>query len=381
MADTTVKYFTSSMVGAPSLTNAPGSLLAVLDACLVTGFGLKTCDSVVISKGVGTATIGTGHAAIEQSVVLFAGATTPAALNGERKVLSVGTNIIVFDAADLPDSTVAGSVTVKLAPAGWLKAFSGTNLAAYKSANPAATGVFARFDDTTTTYASVRGYETLTDINTGSGMFPMVSQQAHSSWPKSSNSSAKNWWLIANDRCVYFGVAPSVSYPVAYLQFFIGDIISRRAVDPYRFCVMSNLKDCSNDVSITANPLVLPGTVATSSGKYLARMYSGFGSPVSITQSWYSSALSHSGGGGIPFPNASDNALILLPMYMSEGNVLRGELPGICATPQATQSMLMDGGLIKDIPGITRTFVYRTVNSGYSTVGGVFYDLTGPWSF
>ena len=51
MTDTTVKHFDSTMTGAPTLANVAGNLLAVLDACLVDGFGLKTVDSLVVASG------------------------------------------------------------------------------------------------------------------------------------------------------------------------------------------------------------------------------------------------------------------------------------------------------------------------------------------
>lgn len=383
MVDTSVKYFTSAMTGAPTLANVAGNLIAVLDACLVNGFGLKTCDSVVISSGVGTATISTGHSAIEQCVVLFAGATSPAALNGERKVTSIGSNTIVFDASGLPDGAATGTITVKLAPAGWTKAFAGTNLAAYKSANPAASGMFARFDDTTTTYASVRGYETMTDINAGAGIFPAAIQQAHSSWPKSNSAAAKSWWLVANDRCVYFGVAPSTSCPLNTLIFSFGDVIPRRTSDAYRFCLMSNTVDGSAQGGIAYSPVVAAGAYASSSGKYFPRSYAAIGVSVAVTLQWFgTNNQSMSGFGGGAFPNPADNALIMVPMYILEGVGIRGEMPGILATPQAIQANIVDGTIIKDIVGFDRIVVYRTggYSNGNGTVGGVFFDLTGPWS-
>jgi hypothetical protein len=142
MTDTTVKHFDSTMTGAPTLANVAGNLLAVLDACLVDGFGLKTVDSLVVAGGIATATIATGHSARVNAVVLIAGAT-PSGLNGEKRVISTTTNTVVFDATGITDQTATGTITLKIAPAGWVKAFTGTNKTAYKSGNVAATALKA----------------------------------------------------------------------------------------------------------------------------------------------------------------------------------------------------------------------------------------------
>src|SRR5574338_427743 len=141
-----VKYFHGQMTGAPVLSGTAGSRIAVLDACLINGFEVN-------------------------QVVLVAGATGgAAALNGEWCVTAVSSTWIQFACPGIGDQTATGTITVKAAPSGsWSKVFSGTNKAAYKSTDPAATGCLLRVDDTSAQYAVVRGYETMTDVDTGSG--------------------------------------------------------------------------------------------------------------------------------------------------------------------------------------------------------------------
>ena len=154
--DTSVKFFRSTMPGAPALRGQVGSLIALLDACLVNGWGSQTASSVIISGGVATATFPSDHAAAVESVVLVAGAT-PAGLNGEQKVTAVAPNVIRWATAEA-DGTATGTITVKMAAAGWTKVYTGTNLAVYKSASPQAHGQFLRVNDTGTTAARVVGY-------------------------------------------------------------------------------------------------------------------------------------------------------------------------------------------------------------------------------
>ena len=67
---TSVKYYASTMPGAPVLSGTAGALATLLDACLVDGFGLKTVDTLVVASGVATANISTGSAAVTGGVVL-----------------------------------------------------------------------------------------------------------------------------------------------------------------------------------------------------------------------------------------------------------------------------------------------------------------------
>ena len=123
--DTSVKLFRSTMPGAPALRGQVGSLISLLDACLVNGWGSQTASSVIITGGVATATFPADHAAAVESVVLVAGAT-PAGLNGEQKVPAVAPNVIRWATAEA-DGTATGTITVKMAAAGWTKVYTGTN--------------------------------------------------------------------------------------------------------------------------------------------------------------------------------------------------------------------------------------------------------------
>ena len=186
-ANTTVKYYHSAMSGVATLNGTAGSLISVLDACLVTGFNLKTADSLVVAGGIATLTISAGIGAFEVDAVALVAGATPSGLNGEKRVLSVTTNTITFAATGISDQTATGTITAKLAPAGWEKVYSGTNLAAYRSSDVSGTRMYMRVDDTGTTNARVVGYESMTDVNTGVMPFPTSLQQSGGYyWPKAS---------------------------------------------------------------------------------------------------------------------------------------------------------------------------------------------------
>lgn len=61
LLNTDVRYFDSTMSGAPTLQGVAGSAISVLDACLINGFGTVTVNGLVVSNNVATVTVSTGH--------------------------------------------------------------------------------------------------------------------------------------------------------------------------------------------------------------------------------------------------------------------------------------------------------------------------------
>ena len=90
-----VFYFHSDMRGAPVLNGVRGTGIALLDACLNTGFGQVTANSVTVAGGVATASLQPGEGFALHANVLVAGAT-PAALNGVARVIEATDTAIKF---------------------------------------------------------------------------------------------------------------------------------------------------------------------------------------------------------------------------------------------------------------------------------------------
>ena len=65
-----VKYIHSGMRGAPVLSGTPGALIGVLDAFLLTGFGMVTAQRVTVSGGVATAHVQSGQSFDAGTVIL-----------------------------------------------------------------------------------------------------------------------------------------------------------------------------------------------------------------------------------------------------------------------------------------------------------------------
>lgn len=237
--DTTVKFFTSGMLGAPVLRSQAGSMIALLDACLKDGFGIQTATSLVVASSVATLTFPSAHAAAVDQVILVAGASV-AALNGEQKVTAISGNTVSFATA-AANGTATGVITAKMAPLGYNKPFSGTNLAVYKSANAQANGQYLRIDDTGANFARAVGYETMTGISTGTGLFPSATALAGGMyWDKMyyavDISLAIPWVLVGDGRyfALFINWMPSQPTYLSPVFCAFGDPINLgRASDPY----------------------------------------------------------------------------------------------------------------------------------------------------
>lgn len=387
--DTSVHFFHSGLPGAPVLNNTAGSLIAVLDACLVNGFGTGTADGVTISGGIATLTRGAGHSAEVGSVMLISGATTTGgSINGEQRVLTVASDRYTFDATGIPNQTATGTITQRLAPAGWAKAFSGTNLAAYRAPDVTGTRFYLRVDDSGTQDARVRGYETMTDVNTGTGLFPSTVAQAGSGyfWAKSFNATASQWVVVADGKTVYLASNYYASSFSAY-SFYgaFGDVAKAGSADQFA-CVLAGSNSSRVSTAPGTDTSDIDYTPASNTSVSWARAHHGIGAFVSGSFAFASpinlgSATRRSGAAAnshIAFPNPSDGGVYMSPVTAFEwsSQCLRGALPGVFAFPQAIgPGVFASGGYLTGVSGYPgKTF--RLFNTG----SGVWaFDMSGPW--
>lgn len=140
VASTDIRYYVHTNSKAPQLENAFGSMLNVLDACLVNGFGSQTVESLTADNTTVTADFGRSHNFLQYQVIKIEGAVQEE-FNGEHRIISVTTNTISFEIAQ-PASTsrASGLISCSLPPLGWEKPFanqnpSGGGKGAYRSKN------------------------------------------------------------------------------------------------------------------------------------------------------------------------------------------------------------------------------------------------------
>lgn len=386
----TIKYFQSNQNGAPQISGQAGALIAVLNACLLNGFNLRTLTTITRDGTVATATADAGHGFRENDIVLLAG-SNETAYNGEKRIRNVTTNSFQFDVTGEPASPASGTITAKIAPLDWESPFSGANKAVYRSNDVTGNRLFLRIDETPLTgdanygrgarTALAQMWEVLNDVDNGTG-------KAETWWRKAHNESAttRPWVLVGDSKRFWLAVNWSESYPNRYVPYFFGDFPSFKAGDAYG-TVIAGYYDLTYNWNEPASNEVLDyvhavGTGVGNSGIWLARGYSQLGGR--INAHWVSAPANSGGTGlgwtGLPYPNPADNGIYVMPLMIQEqiGPSLRGRLPGLLcplhAIP-APEPWLYDGFVID---GTVRKLL--VVNGSHGSGGGKFaFDLTGPW--
>lgn len=304
----TVRLYRSTDVGAPVLTGQTGSLVALLDACLVNGYGA-------------------------------------------------------------------------LAAAGWTKAYSTVNKAAYRQnaagANNAANPMYLYIDDTGPGAASSRearatGFETMTAIApTGTGQFPTAAQSSVPTGAcvirksNTADATARAWTLIANGQSLYlFTESGDCTAPFATLTFFFGDIKSYKAGDLYAVMIMGRMVE---NISGQANQTFYDpmqalggnGNYTLNSkmwGHFMARSWTALGGSIQVSKlsdmnrvtgmamsgTWSAdNVFSHGNNGAnitmgringtaqLATPNGPDGGIWLAPVYVHHNWSFRGYMPGL----------------------------------------------------
>jgi len=409
-----VKYFNNLMGGIPQLTNVFGALTALLDAVLVTGFNLKTLDSLTCTDGVATATVSSGHGYIVNQVVLITGASPPE-YNGEHIVLSANASTFTFALVGSPTSPATGTIACKAAPLGFEIAYTGTNKRAYRSTQLTSNKPILRVDDsqapdyasTYAKYGKVSIAQNMSDIDTYVGSHapydptnPTKNEVATGTgsgiingWYKwiyahpygagmtaDGGTGNRNFHLVGDSRGFVLSVSSDVASPSSRRTYYFGDFNSLKSGDVFNY-----LLTASDDY----NPAYSAATVYPSSmtefeytqsyvGKQLVTDYTNLGLPVRAgfaafnavaTSSWVSGYQYNNS----PFPNGANNGLLLSPVAIrEESGHVRGMLTGIYFIPHALP--YSDGLILDNVNGKKMLLL----SGGYSNNPTRFaVDLTG----
>lgn len=390
-----VTYFDNTMTGAPAMSGTAGAMLGVLDACLVTGFGLQAVSTLVVAAGVATVALPGVHGLKVGAYVRIAGAT-PAGLNGDWPVTGVTSQGFTFTTT-VAAGAATGSITASHAPLGWAKEFTGTNKAAYRSADVTGTRMRLRVDDTTTRSCRVVGYESMTDVDTGTNDFPTNVQKAGGLyWRKSSSADATpRPWVIIGDSCLfYIYIANHATSPDHGWGHAFGDYNSLKTGDPYSCLITGH--DTEDDLaSISYADFAMATRYVQFLGCFLPRSYTGIGTAQSFyAHSGFNSTHNTKSGcdnycdNDLAYPNGTDNGLITSRHCIFSNNALRGFYPGLYHTPQPCQGAFDTSNVINGSGAHAgrKLMVLRTGGSLISSkntvntgAGVTFIDITGPW--
>lgn len=390
--------FTSSDLGAVQVSGTVGSLInAILDPCLVNGFGSVSVSSMVRAGSVVTVTTATPHgfyyagsSLVETASVCRIEGASETEYNGDWKVASIiSPSEFTFDIGlATPASPATGTITSKRAPLGWIKAFSGTNKAAYRM--PAGTTQhYLRVDDNAPTggdakCAAIRGFETMADVDTGTQPFPSIAQSANGDAIAKSDAlsaAVRNWYLISDGFFVWLGIA-GVNGSFNFNLSGFGEYPTFKAGDAYNTAIAASptVTPTFSTANTGIGSGVANGPTSPTGGAFGARSYNQLGSSVTLGIHGANSFSSTFGAGGFTYPSPVDNGIYLSPLTVMEAatGLPRGMWPGLL---QVLHNRPLAGGdTVENVIGLEG----KTVQAWLSQTGNSAniqhaFDITGPW--
>lgn len=384
-----VIWYDSSETGAPVLNNTAGAMLAVLDACLIDGFNVKSVTSIVVASNVATVTCtGHGYSNAYGKLVKISGAT-PAGLNGRKQPTVTGANTFTFPTSGISDQTATGSISARRAPLEtWEKPYSGTNKAMYRSTDTGASGALLRIEDTMSSPASaiaarVRMVESATGIDSYTSPCPSVAQHADGGrWYRGTDSAgAKGWRVIGDGR--FFWFIPQLSALTRYGVVCFGDYASHKAGDSTN-CMLgySNGEPIENITVGSYVPVPNAITQASNTAEYPSLLRGTNGVSVAVPASFVpnlNGVPTPPGRSGPAYPSLVDGGMLIAypTILMETGQLMRGEVPGI-GYPAANIVSLPDLTIVGALNNSARTFIAMTCDFPTGE-GALVFDLTGPW--
>jgi hypothetical protein len=390
MTTPTVRLFRSTDTGAPSLSGTAGALIALLDACLKDGYNSKAVQSITRSGSTATVTFATAHgfAADGLTIVRIAGADQ-AEYNGDFQISNVTSTAFDITVSGTPATPATGTITAKVAPLDWEKAFSGTNKAVYRA--PTGNRLYLRVDDAnpnsdTNKSASTRGYEAMSDVDTGTGPFPTVAQVANGiplTKSTTSDSTARSWVLVGDGYEFHLFYAQNPNYSGIYRQFHFGDPASDLESDPYGSLIYGDSSLTStNQPQSQQDTCFIKSTAGfgAQAAHYYARLSTQLGGSVGASKHGNYSAGGATIGytGTMAYPAPHNSGLYLSPISVADTGVLRGQLKGTFQPLHAggiTHGTLFAGAASP----IGRRLYTVATGGGGSGAGATLIDIDGPW--
>lgn len=395
-----VKVYTSSQIGAPVMNGVVGSLIGVLDACLVNGYAAAAVESITVSDNTATVKTTAAHGFAEGDYALIAGAAEDD-FNGEFKVRLVDSLRFSYPLYNASASAATGSITVKRPSAGWEKPFALPNQGVYRAKE--GNRHYLHVNDSASTAggvreAAMRGYRAMSAIDNSQEPFPTVAQKGPGVMvykTTGADTSPRPWYVIADERFFYLGIQiadntvgsifTGGSWPYWHcfgeLAFpFLDD-------DPYNTVIAGMANSNSIGDAYQNNGVFIPSNRDSSGNNgnagYLLR---GFGMlegvPVqyrNMGHCWDETAIGEAQC--FPYPHKADNGMMICPIRCTSENGLRGYLPGFYESMHGNVTGSIGMGAIIDgeFLGLEGRKLIALTGRQYTVVGMALFDITGPW--
>jgi hypothetical protein len=210
---------------------------------------------------------------------------------------------------------------------GWTKSFSGTNKAVYRA--PSGNQLYLRVDDNGpgaggAKEARITGYETMSDVDTGTGPFPTAAQGVGGvamvavRKSVSADSTARSYKAWADSRTIMFFCSTG-DQATEYRTFMFGEIYSFVNSDSYRTAICGRAAENSGTLN-NERLGTYQATIGTAgSGFFVARGHTGLSTSVLMGRHTDQAKSTVDGFiGGVPYPNPADGGLVLGRIWLHD---------------------------------------------------------------
>lgn len=280
------------------------------------------------------------------------------------------------------------ALTNSTAGLGWSIAFTGTNKRAYRGGS-GLRHYLRVVDDgasdgmTSAQEGRIRGFESMTDVDTGTAPFPTPAQLANGLPVRKSattDATARPWIIVGDDRTFYVMVLTG-DVSGKYFTWMFGEIFSVKANDLGRTAIVGRSGENSGLEGGERLPTVIPlGSGGTGSGAhFLARRSNGEAS-VAFGKQGYDAASGFLGDfdGLVAFPNPADGKILTAKVGVGTISPAdrRGWMRGYYHFLHPRTSVADGDTFVQD--GRTYLLV-RNVGLGGAADHVFCFDITGPW--
>ncbi len=214
-------FFMGDQPGMPSLGSVGvGDLVALLDCALVNGSTPQAVTSITRSGTTATLTR-TAHGRKSGQRITIEGANQ-SDYNVTARITVIDADTYTFEVANSPATPATGTITEKVAPLGFNIEYTASNQRVYRA--PSGNRHYLQVIDSADTYTGrVRGYQTMSAINTGTGPFPTTSQSSTNlRWPRPDPSISTLPWVVWGDEKRFWVGIPTYSTDYR-IWFFFGE--------------------------------------------------------------------------------------------------------------------------------------------------------------
>ena len=401
MANLPVKWFHSMFRGIPQISRGVGKLKAVLDACLVDGFGQVPSISATITDNVLTINLPSGQTFELNSVVDVSGDDI---LKGEYRVINTDTTFIQLS-VNLPNQAFVNTLYVKYASLGWTKVTpaSSPNCALYiPKESHSGFRLWVKDDYTNAALVRIcRGVASTSNVSSFQNLIDAVPYgEGSNCWLKSNDntSGTRAFFLIGDGSLLYYQwCSTQYDNSYAYLRtgrtMVCGDINRYYPNDNYAAVLTNSIRN-PNTFSSESSPdsFNLMSNRNSNYHNTAGNIYKTFlGSSRNVKGECFAGRVpngpystSWSGRGGYAIEKSLTNNLSLQKILAVEEDLIRGEYPGSYFIPFAMESMV-DLAFEKgagDLQGKILLFKVSGTNEGDYDHGNptvMAFDITGPW--